>query len=133
MLTFLLLTGGVIFMFGLIQWARSGVLLWDARQIFRRDISIYEKKSLIRNMETQTDGLLKSSFKLFGALGICVWIFVIATVVMDTNWSNIIVPANRVIGNPAARASFNNDSPARIAAGRYRNSILRSMGAKINR
>ena len=133
MLTYLLLIGGVVFMFGLVQWARSGVLIWGIRHILKRDISTFEKEYLVRSMETQMDGLLKSSFKLLGILGLCVWIFVIAAVFMDTDWSNIIVSANRVIGNPAARASFTNESAARNAAARYRNGVLRSMGTKVNK
>ena len=114
MLSFLLIIGGAVFLFGLVQWARSGAILWDLHQFLKRDIPLHastnEKKSLqgiIREMEIKTDGLLKSSLKLVGVLGLCVWLFVIAFVVMGTDWSNKTTWANHVSGSPTTRAGFN--------------------------
>jgi len=143
MLLFLLIIGGIVFLFGLVQWSRSGAILWDLRKFLKHDmssdVSTDEKKSLqriIRKMETKTDGLLKSSFKLVGVLGLCVWLFVIAFVAMDMlgiDWSNKTTWANHVLGSPTIRAGFNSGSTARGATGANRNDALLAMGSTFRR
>ena len=158
---FLLVAGGIVFLFGLVQWARSGALLWDIHRLLkpglqsgtadtartamdRKEIA-REKESLqksIQKMESMMDSLLKSSFQAMAVLGLLVWLLVAAVVVMDMfnlDWRDRLAffspnRSNRVVGSPAARAGFNSGSPARNATGnRSRTETLRQLGSNIRR
>jgi len=143
MLLFLLKAASIIFIIGLIQWARSGVILWDIRQFLKRHMPLNESidrkkpmQRIIRKMETKTDDLLRSSFKLMGVLALCIWFFVIAFVAMDMmgiDWSNKNISANHVLGNSPIRSAFNSGSTARTASGENRNVIFLAMGSNFRR
>ena len=123
MLTFLMIISSAVFLFGLIQWAKSGALLWKIRHM-SLNVSNNKKGSpqiTIQKMETQTDRLLRTSFKVLGALALCVFIFTITTVVMNIDWSTKKYAAGSVIGSTTERAGFNGN----------RNDALRSMGKKL--
>jgi len=150
-MTLLLVAGGIVFLFGLLQWARSGALLWDIHQLLkfsqpsstaqtemdRKEVA-REKESLqktVQNMERSMDVFLKSSLKILGILALCVWIFVVAVVVMDMlnlDWLDMHgFSSNRVLGAPSARSSFNSGSTG--SAGRDRSTMLRHLGSGIRR
>ena len=148
MMSFLLIIGGIIFLFGLVQWARSGVILWDLHEFLKRDLLLgvstdekttEKKKSMqriIRKMETKIDGLLKSSFNLVAVLALCVWLFVIAFVTMDMlgiDWSNRTSRSNQVLGSPTARAGLNNASTARSATVVNQHDAIFAMGSNLRR
>jgi len=140
----------IVFLFGLIQWARSGAVLWDILRLSRygapgaantaetEETEKPDGKDLllksIKKMETTMDGLLLSSFKVLGILALGVWVFVVASVVMDMfglNWTNrLSFSGNRVVGNPTVRAGYNN---SRSENSGRRNEALRTMGSSMRR
>ena len=156
-MTFLLIIAGIVFLFGLVQWARSGALLWDIHRLMHHGSTsaadgmeggikeeARRKESLkqsIQKMEITMDGLLRSSFKLLGVLALCVWIFVMISVVADMaglDWlDRLSFSANRILGNPTVRASnrpagYNSNTTLRGNAG-ARNDRFRSLGAGVRR
>jgi hypothetical protein len=119
----LLVIVSVVFLFGLVQWARGGAGLWDIHRLLRhgpppnaagtketdQDAGESLQKS-IQSMERMTDGLLRSSFKVMGILALGVWIFVVITVIVDMlglDWLDRAssYSSNRVVGNPQARST----------------------------
>ena len=125
MLSFLLVVACVVFLFGLVQWARSGALLWDIRRLLKYGPSgnaggkegekAAQRESLqksIQNMEMMTDGLLKSSFRVLGALALCVWIFIVASFIAEIlglDWADrMSFSTNRMWGSTVARSAYNN-------------------------
>jgi len=148
MITFLVIVIGVVFLFGLIQWARSGAVLWDIHELTKRKQSPspdtaetserYEKarkedvQKSIQRMEVTMDGLLKSSYLLVCVVALCVWIFVGFFFVMDMlefEWTDrFYLSTHRVTGSPAVRSSAGpvRGTPIR---GDARSDRLREMGA----
>ena len=156
MMTFLLVTACLVFLFGLIQWARSGALLLDIHRLLRygsapnaedgaantfreRDGKKESLRQAIQSMEMTMDGLLRSSFKLLGILALCVWIFVVFSVVSDMmglDWlDRLTFSANRVLGNPTVRASGNRNAFNRsnMSSASSRNDRFRSFGTGVRR
>lgn len=155
---FLLIIVGLVFLFGLIQWARSGAVLWDILRLSKyrpssrtagtvetaeteateKKLDEKDEKELLRKsihkLELTMDEFLRSSFRVLGILAIGVWIFVVASVVMDMlglDWlARLSFTANRIIGNPTVRASYN--SPRSAESGR-RSEAIRSMGSNMRR
>ncbi|MDR1873481.1 MAG: hypothetical protein LBQ90_00500 [Synergistaceae bacterium] len=140
------------FLFGLVQWARGGAVLWDVIRLSRRktvpDESGSEKteeerqkaaaraRRMLRDLENLTDRLLRSSFRVLGILALCVWLFVVVSVVVDVlglDWlDNLSFRANRLWGDPYMRATYN-DSQSRGAQGGTRGTILRSISSGLRR
>ena len=156
-MTFLLVIGGLVFLFGLVQWARSGALLWDVHRLLHHgptpDTEEMEEKlgretrkneslkQSVQSMEMTMDGLLRSSFKMLGILALCVWIFVVLSVVTDMmglDWlDRLSFSANRILGNPTVRAAnrpagYNSNTILRGSA-TARNDRLRSLGSGVRR
>ena len=127
---FLIVIAGIVFVFGLVQWARSGAILLDIHRLLKYGLSpeaadsdtialqseskqkARQKDLLqrsIQHMEMTTDGLLKSSFKILGVLALGVWIFIIASVVVDMlglDWmSRLSFSTNRAVGSPTVRST----------------------------
>ena len=118
--------------FGLFQWARSGALFWEIHDISKHrysssDAADAENKAesaqkSIQRMETTLDRLLKSSFRVMGIVALCVWFFVMFSLIMDLlglDW--IGSSANRALGSPTARArtgSWSGSSGVRNAPAR---------------
>ena len=144
---FLLVVVGIAFLFGLIQWARSGAVLWDIFRFSKHglpsdaadaaDTAETRKETLrksIQRMEITMDELLRSSFKVLSILALGVWILVVASVVMDMlglDWlDRLSFSTHRIMGNPTARASHNN---SRSENSGRRNEALRSMGSGMRR
>ena len=148
MITMALIIIGIIFLFGLVQWARSGAVLWNIHELTKyrhgsssgaADLVEMDRQERARKRETlrksvqlmeiTMDELLKSSFKVLGVVALFVWLFVAFTVFVDLlgfNWwqdrpgfSN-----NRVIGNPTARAWQRSGSGSG-----FRSDTFRSMGS----
>ena len=141
---------GIVFLFGLVQWARSGAVLWDIYELLKRrhspssdtaDMEADERhesahkenvQKSIQRMEVTMDGLLRSSVKVLGAVAICVWIFVAFSFVMDMfglDWMDrFYLSSHRVVGNPAVRSGTGagRGTPVR---GDARGDRLREMGA----
>jgi xanthine/uracil/vitamin C permease (AzgA family) len=132
-MTILLAVVGIVFLFGLIQWARSGAVLWDIHEILKHRHGVSpaatekerqsEKEALqksIKHLETTMDGFLRSSFKILGALALCVWVFVVFTVVVDMlglNWLDRMgyFSSNRITGNPSVRSAPGRFTPSNTA------------------
>ena len=127
---FVIVIAGIVFVFGLVQWARSGAILLDIHRLLKDGLSqdaadsdtivlqsepkqkASQKELLhrsIQRMEMTTDGLLRSSFKVLGILALGMWIFIIASVLVDMlglDWmGRLSFSANRVIGSPTARSA----------------------------
>jgi xanthine/uracil/vitamin C permease (AzgA family) len=110
----ILVTCGAIFLFGLVQWARSGAVLWD---IFRLAESSRDPKAWqdaaerMRSMESAMERLLRSSFRVLVTLAVVVWLFVVVVVIVDAlglGWlDGMSFQANRLFGNPSVRAAGN--------------------------
>ena len=131
----------VAFLFGLVQWARGGALLWD---IVRRtppkgpagnDASdgdlqkakLREKETL-QDLESVADRLLRSSLRVLGILALSVWLFIIASVVLDVlgfDWmERLSFRTNQMWGDPTTRSGAR--SPQ---SGAGRGHVLRSLGS----
>jgi len=144
MSTVLIIIGGIIFLFGLVQWARSGALLLDIYELMRSSSSPAtddgtQKENIsksIKRMEGSMDTLMRSSIRVLGAVAICVWLFVAASFVMDIfgfDWMDRLtsVSSNRIAGNPAVRSTGGaRSTPARSDV---RNDRLREMGSVFRR
>ena len=142
---FLVAVGVVVFLIGLVQWARSGAVLWDIHRLTKHgrptaedpgETKAGEKETLqksIQRMEVTMDGLLRSSLKVLGVLALCVWVFVMITVVVDMlglDWlDRLSFSANRMIGSPTVRAGSNRAGGGSSARG----DTLRSMGSGVRR
>jgi len=145
MLTLLIVIVGIIFLFGLVQWARSGALLWDIYELLKHghlsgaaeagtpheNARKENVQKSIQRMEITMDRLLRSSVKVLGALAICIWLFVAVFFVADMlglYWSDWISSPHRATGNPAIRSAAGTarSTPARSGA---RNDRAREMGA----
>ncbi|MDR3230550.1 MAG: hypothetical protein LBT65_03850 [Synergistaceae bacterium] len=145
----ILVVCGITFLFGLVQWARGGAILWDVVWFARRisggaendaDGDADEKKEAariraakaLREMERMVDGLLRSSFRILGVLALCVWLFVAVSVIVDVlglDWlDNLSFRANRLWGDPTVRAGYG----ARTGGG-SRSDALRSLGSGLRR
>ena len=158
---FLLVVVGIVFLFGLLQWARSGAVLWDIHSLLKRgsdlssdaantretgrDETARRKESLnntVQRMETTMDGLLRSSFRILGVLALCVWAFVTLSLIVDMlglNWlDRLSFSSNRVIGNPTVRSGRSSSGFSFTGAGgsggaRGRGDTVRSMGSGLRR
>jgi len=158
MAMFLVMSLGIIFMFGLVLWARSGAALWEINELLRskrvllsaggkmkmgeHDDIINIKKNIqktIQRREITMDSLLMSSFKILGLLAICVWIFVAFSFVMDSlgdNWADKLgFSSHRISGSPIihSKHSGNNFSWPQRAKASNRNDRLYAMGSRFNR
>jgi len=150
MLTLLIVIVGVIFLFGLVQWARSGALMWDIYELLHghqssgiteagkpnEDARKEDIQKSIQRMESNMDSLLRSSVKVLGILAICVWFFVAFSFVTDMlglYWTDRISSPNRVIGNPAARSTTGTTNRVTPARGSARNDRMREMGSSFRR
>ena len=149
----LVIVVGIVFLFGLVQWARSGAVLLDIYALMKgkrnsssgalKEDEHSEKahkenvQKSIQNMEVTMDGLLRSSYRLICAVAICVWLVVAVTFVMDLfgfNWVDRLssTSSHRVTGSPAIRSgsgagrSTGTSAPVR---GDARSDRLREMGA----
>ena len=144
----LLIVVCVVFLLGLLQWARSGAILWDIHLLMKRgqpadeaDLDARERAAAresaresrqrtIRNMEAMMDGFLRSSLRILGLLAICVWAFVIFSVIVDAlglNWlDRVSFSAHRAWSGPTTRA-FSRSTP------NFRNDTLRSLGSGVRR
>ena len=126
MLTLIVLICVVLFLFGLVQWARGGAVLWE---VFRT--SKTDRDSAHKELESMADELLKSSFRIVGVLGLCVLAFIMVTIVIDLlqlDWlDKLSFRANRFWGNPAARSTVSETSRTN------RDDIWRSMGSRMRR
>jgi type IV secretory pathway VirB2 component (pilin) len=108
----ILVTCGAVFLFGLVQWARSGAVLWD---IFRLAENSRDPKARqdaaerMKSMESMMERLLRSSFRVLGTLAVMVWLFVVVIVIVDAlglGWlDGMSFQANRLFGNPSVRAA----------------------------
>lgn len=141
----LIVAFGAAFLFGLVQWARGGAILWDVIRFSRRrpqrspktdeeEGAAGEEKreeETLRELESMTDRLLRSSFRVLGILALCVWLFVIATIVSDIlglGWMDrLSFQTNRLWGDPTVRAG------ARSSQSGNRNSVLRSLGSGLRK
>jgi len=141
MLSFFMITGGVVFLIGLVQWSRSGVLIWDIHRFFRRDSLMYvlndkEKESIqktIRDIEMKVDGLIKYSFKFVVCLGMFVWIFVTTTAVLNFSLPVKAITANRIYDSPTTSAGLKNNLTGAAFSSINRNETLRSMSSFVLR
>ena len=154
-MTFLLAIVGVIFLIGLVQWARSGAILWDIHQLLKHRHSLStdttattemdrrEKLSpgetlqkSIQHMEITMESFLRSSIKVLSVLALCVWIFVMISVVVDMlglDWlDRLSFSTNRLIGSPTARANRSAFNYNR-AGGASRGNTLRGIGSGLRR
>ena len=143
MLPLILVVCAMFFLFGLVQWARGGAILWEIAHSSKPkkrasdDLSLEpqvdeaQRMRSVKDLESMTDRLLKSSFRIIGVLALCVWVFVVVTVVLDMlglDWlDNLDFRANRFWGNPPERSVAT--GPARL----NRNNILRSLGSGVRR
>ena len=159
-MAFLLVIAGVVFLLGLVQWARSGAILWDVHRLLhhgappdaedkeerlRGETRKESLKKSVQSMEMTMDGLLRSSFKLLGILALCVWIFVVFSVIADMmglDWlDRLSFSANRVLGSPTVRASnrptgfnFNRNTGTTATGGSaVRSERFRSLGSGVRR
>ena len=158
-MTFWLIIGGVVFLFGLIQWARSGALFLDilhltkhkdqpsedaAQTLMDKKEMAREKESLkksVQNMEKVMDNLLKSSFMVMAILGLCVWFVVVAVVVMDMmdfDWQDRLGflstnRSHRALGSPTTRAGFNSGTRSTTGGNRSRTDTIRQLGSGMRR
>jgi xanthine/uracil/vitamin C permease (AzgA family) len=105
---------GAVFLFGLVQWARSGAVLWDIFRLVRSTQTLKEKQAAaerVKNMESLMERLLRSSFRVLGALAAIVWLFVVASVIVDAlglDWlDNVSFQTHRLFGDPTVRAAGN--------------------------
>ena len=160
---FLMIIIGIVFLFGLVQWARSGSALLEIHKLTKHGnalpvtgaggneaAGLEAVQKSIQSMEMTTDGLLKSSFKILGVLAICLWAFVTFSLVADSigfSWQDRFgFSDNRtvgVVGNPMIRATgsgtgFNFGGATRGGGGgggqaRTRNETLRFMGSGLRR
>jgi xanthine/uracil/vitamin C permease (AzgA family) len=135
----------LVFLFGLVQWARSGAVLWDILRLNQsrpaRGVIVTAENqeadarsiTALRNMESVMDGLLRSSFRVLGVLALGVWLFVIASVIIDAlglDWlDSLSFQANRFWGSPATRSSYG----ATHRSGRDRVNVFRSLGSVLRR
>ena len=97
MLILLVTISMIALLFGLIQWARSGTVLWTIFSLKKkkkriRSTSVLTKAKIndaIRDAESLTDDLLQSSFRVLGILALAMWIFLTITIILDfmgINW-----------------------------------------------
>ncbi len=146
----LIIAFGSAFLFGLVQWARSGAILWDVVKFsgpkLRRSRKTDEdeesgeesgeesrrEKEALRELESMADRLLRSSFRVLGILALCVWLFVIASVVFDLlglDWADrLSFHANRLWGDPSVRSVRSASQ-----SGTNSNSVLRSLGSGLRK
>jgi hypothetical protein len=144
----ILIAFGVFFLFGLVQWARSGAVLWDIVRLSRRRTDNGGEKTAeerqaskartgkaLREMEKLTDSLLRSSFRVLGVLALCVWLFIIASVVIDAmglDWlDNLSFRAASLWGDPFTRSGY--VTQPRNAPGGTQGNVLRSLGSGLRR
>ncbi|MDR1732301.1 MAG: hypothetical protein LBR61_09455 [Synergistaceae bacterium] len=143
----ILVTVALFFVFGLVQWARGGAALWDVIRLSRFKPAVDEEKdeedrqkeearrrSTLREMERLTDRMLRSSFKVLGILALCIWFFVVASVIIDAlglDWlDSLSFQANRIWGDPATRATSNTSQTSNSS---NRTNILRSIRSGLRR
>lgn len=97
MLILLVTISMIALLFGLIQWARSGTVLWTIFSLKKkekiiRSTSVLTKTKIndaIRDAESLTDDLLQLSFRVLGILALAMWIFLTITIILDfmgINW-----------------------------------------------
>ena len=85
------------------------------------------------------DGLLRSSFKVLGILGLCVWAFVTFSLIVDMlglNWlDRLSFSPNRIVGNPTARSGRSGFGSFGSGSGRSggRGDTFRSLGSGVRR
>ena len=139
-MTILWIVCTVVFIFGLIQWARSGAVLWDIFHIEENkdpeDLAGKQRKELaIQRMERDSDALLRSSFRIIGVLALATWVFLTLTVVFDSLGIDLIdrlsFKARSFWGSPVVRAGNTNTSAA--AGGNRREDLLKSLGGGLRR
>jgi len=144
MVGLILVACSALFIYGLVQWARSGTVLWDILQLQKnkqnkpaKTTIVTEKKSSeaprtkkpfvsIRDLPSEEsnrgdtdiegvmDNLLRSSFKILGILALGVWVFVIASVIIDSlglNWlDGVSSQANRFWGGNSSNPTRTNST-----------------------
>lgn len=151
MMALIIAVVGIVFLFGLVQWARSGALLWDIYEIlkgsrlapsgsgaFRSGRSAgdanKEAEKSIQRMETSMDRLLRSSIKILGGVAVCVWLFLAFSFVADMfgfHWMDRLTStsSHRIVGSPAARSG----GGARTAPRSTSSERLHEMGSRFRR
>jgi hypothetical protein len=140
----ILVVCAAVFLFGLVQWARGGATLWEVFHLVRnkpenakdtdeeKRAAEIRTKMVIRDLETMTDSLLRSSFRVLGFLALAVWLFVIASVIIDAmglDWlDGLSFQSNRLWGDPYARSNNNTRKQ-----GVYRGNLFQSFGYRQRR
>lgn len=134
----LLIVGGAVFLFGLVQWARGGAGIWAILKYRREKYRLSASERLreeeeIRKIETLTDSALKASFKLLGFVAAAMWIFLGLTLIFDlmgVDWMSRI----------SSRARYYWNSPTYVASpvGKkhstpQRNAIIQSLGEGVRK
>jgi hypothetical protein len=86
----------------------------------------------VRDLEITTDNLLRSSFRILGMLALVVWLFVIASVIIDVlglDWlDRLNFQTNRLTGDPYARSAYNPRNQ-----GVNRGNVFQSLGSGLRR
>lgn len=126
-----------LFLFGLVQWARGGALLWGLLRLKRNrhasdSHTRIQEEAEIHKAEKATDHFLRSSFKVIGLLAVAMWLFLGLTVLLDLmgiNWLDRISSRARTFwGSPVYNQTF---TPRYRTAPQRQDSILKSLGNRL--
>jgi hypothetical protein len=140
----ILLVCAVVFLFGLVQWARCGATLWEFVRLSRsqpgnaeddeeaKRTATKQKNRILSDLEHVADSLLRSSFRILSVLALTVWLFVVVSVIIDAlglDWlDSLSFRANRLWGDPTVRSERNNRN-----SNGGRGSTLQSLGTNFRR
>ena len=127
-----------LFLFGLVQWARSGASLWTLLRLKRggRPSSPSERireESEIHRAEKLTDQLLRSSFRVICVLALGMWLALGIVVLLDLmgiDWIDRLSTRARTFwGSPVYR----NFPAATVHTPTRRDNFLKLMGESMRR
>ncbi len=123
MFTILLTVSAIVFIFGLVQWARGGAVLWDISRLKRtpRDKS---ERTAVKNKQKLIDSLLQSSFKTIGFLALAMWLLLSVVMILDKLdidiWNSFKL--HGIYGAPNVRATKITDNAGK------RGLVIKSLG-----
>ncbi|NLL37161.1 MAG: hypothetical protein GX256_06530 [Fretibacterium sp.] len=139
-MTFVWIVCALVFIFGLIQWARGGAVLWDIFRIQETNdpaspSSAARRADRIRDMEKASDVLVRSSFRAIGVLALVTWLFLSLVLLFDSMdldlMDRLSYKVRSIWGNPVVRAGGTSTTGDRL--GNRRQDTFKSLGSGLRR